>query len=198
MALRNILEVADEAREAKQAVADGNVLVDGRPCRDHRRGLGFMDVVSFPEAEQHYRVLFDPYGRFGLFEVSEDEAETKLARIEDKSPVTGGQTQLNLHDGRNVLVEDDAYSTGDVLRISLPDQEIADHYPRDEGAPVYVTGGTHIGQTATLQGHRTVRASAPNLIHLENVTEFQTIEDYVFVIGEDEPTIELPEVGVDA
>lgn len=154
-----------------------------------------MDVVSFPEADEHYRVLFDPYGRFGLFEVSPDEAETKLARIEDKSHVTGGQIQLNLHDGRNVLVDSDEYSTGDVLRISLPDQEIADHYPRDEGAPVYVTGGTHIGQTATLQGHRTVRASAPNLIRLENETEFQTIEDYVFVIGEDEPTIELPEVG---
>lgn len=195
--MRNLLEVVDEAREAKQAVADGRVHVDGRPCRDHRRGLGFMDAVSLPDADLHYRVLFDQHGRFALLEIDEDEASSKLVRIQDKHTLEGDRRQLNLHDGRNVVVKEDDYATGDVIRITLPDQEIADHFPREAGAPVYVTGGTHIGQIATIDDLTTVRSSAPNLVQLEAETEFQTVEDYVFVVGEDEPTIDIPEGDVD-
>jgi small subunit ribosomal protein S4e len=152
-----------------------------------------MDVVSIPDAEDHYRVLYDQHGRIALLAIDEDEANSKLARIEDKTQVPGGNTQLNLHDGRNVVVKEDTYSTGDVIRITLPDQDIADHFPLDDGAPVYVTGGTHIGQAAEVTGHRVVRSSAPNLVSLENEESFQTIEEYVFVVGADEPEIEIPE-----
>jgi small subunit ribosomal protein S4e len=193
-AVRNLLEVADEAREAKQAVSDGRVLVDGTPCRDHRRALGFMDVVSIPDAEEHYRVLYDQHGRIALLAISEDDAESKLVRIEDKTVVEGGRTQLNLHDGRNVIVKEDDYATGDVIRITLPDQAIAEHFPREAGNPAYVTGGTHIGEIATVRDHTIVRSSSPNLITLEAETEFDTVEDYVFVLGEDEPAIDIPEV----
>jgi small subunit ribosomal protein S4e len=196
-ALRNLLGVADSAREAKQAIADGRVLVDGRVCRDHRRGLGFMDAVSMPKADQHYRVLYDTHGRIALMEISEDEARWKLVRIDDKTHVRGGETQLNMHDGRNILVKEDDYSTEDVLRIKLPDQTIGEHYEFETGSPVYVTGGTHIGQLATLSDKKVVRSSAPNLIELENETTFQTIEDYVFVVGEDEPTLQIPGVTHD-
>lgn len=197
-AIRDLLGKANSSREAKQAISNGRVLVDNRECRDHRRGLGFMDAVSMPGADDYYRVLYDTIGRIALMEITEDEAEWKLVRIEDKSHVPGGRTQLNMHDGRNILVKEDDYSTGDVLRIKLPDQEIGEHFTFEKDAPVYVTGGTHIGQLATISEIKTVRSSAPNLIQLENETEFQTIQDYVFVVGEDEPTLQIPGVTVDA
>lgn len=193
-AVRNLLEIADEAREAKQAVSNGRVLVDGEPCRDHRRALGFMDVVSIPDAETRYRVLYDQHGRIALLDIPEDEAGSKLVRIEDKTIVEGGRTQLNLHDGRNLVVKEDDYATGDVIRITLPDQDIADHFPREEGNPAYVTGGTHIGEIATVRETTVVRSSAPNLVTLENGDAFDTIEEFVFVLGDDEPAIDIPEV----
>ena len=39
-----------------------------------------------------------------------------------------------------------------------------------------------------------VRSSSPNLVTLEGERTFQTVEDYVFVLGEDEPAIDIPEV----
>lgn len=194
VAVRDLLEAADTAAEAKQAVKDGRIHVDGAAVRDERRGLGFMDSVTIPDAAEAYRVLYDPRGRMALLEVTEQEAGFKLVRIEDKNTLKGGRTQLNLHDGRNLTVKEDDYATGDVLRISLPDQEIADHFPLEPGSPAYVTGGQHVGEIAEIQDTRTVRSSAPNTVTLEHEYTFESVEEYVFVVGEDEPTIDIPEV----
>lgn len=196
VAVRDLLELADTAREAKQAISAGRIHVDGRPCRDVRRGVGFMDVVSVPETEEQYRTLYDTHGRIAFLDIPDQELGSKLVRIEDKSTVQKGRIQLNLHDGRNLVVKEDEYSTGDVLRISIPDQKIVDHFRFEAGVPAYVIGGTHIGQIATITEKQIVRSSAPNLVKMENEEAFQTVEEYVFVIGEDEPTIDLPEVEI--
>lgn len=196
VAVRDLLGIADTAAEAKQAIKDGRIHVDGRPCRDERRGLGFMDAVTIPESAQAYRVLYDTHGRIAMLEIGEQDAKFKLVRLEDKVTLGENRTQLSFHDGRTLIVKEDTYNTGDVLRLSLPDQEIADHFPYEEGVPAYVMGGAHVGQIATVQEKKVVKSSAPNLIRMENEDTFQTIEDYVFVVGEDEPTIDLPEVEI--
>ncbi len=157
-----------------------------------------MDIVSAPGMELHTRVLYDTHGRIALHEIPEEEATTKLVRIEDKTTVKKGRRQLNLHDGRNIVVKEDEYNTGDVLRLKLPEQGIADHFPFQEGAPVYVTGGTHIGQVARIVEHKIIKSSAPNLVRLEGQDSFQTVPSYAFVVGKDEPAIAIPEVETHA
>ncbi len=196
VAVRDLLEIADTAAEAKQAISKGRIHVDGRPCRDERRGLGFMDAVTIPDSAIAYRVLYDTHGRIALLEISEQDAKFKLVRLEDKTTIGKNRTQLSFHDGRTLVVKEDTYDTGDVLRVSLPDQEIADHFPFRSGAPAYVTGGAHVGEIATIDEKKIVQSSAPNLVRMEDEETFQTIEDYVFVVGEDEPTIDLPEVEI--
>lgn len=194
VALRDVLKIATRSREVNAMIGHGDVLIDGRPCRDPRRGLGFMDLLSFPTLDEHYRVLYDTHGRIILLEAGADEAGWKLARIESKTIIKRGRTQLNLHDGRNVVVKEDEYSTGDVLKLKLPEQEIIDHYPFTEGAPAYVTGGTHIGQVAKINNEKVVKSSAPNLVELGGEASFETIRPYVFVVGSETPTLTLPEV----
>ncbi len=197
VAIRDVLKLATRSREVNAMISGGGVLVDGAPCRDARRGLGFMDVLSFPEDGTHYRVLYDTHGRIILVPVPDDQATWKLARIEDKRLVKKGRTQLNLHDGRNIVVKEDTYSTGDVLKLKLPSQEIADHYPFEAGAPAYVTGGTHIGEIADIQEEKVVPSGAPNLVALGAEETFETVRPYVFVVGSDAVEITLPEVTID-
>ena len=45
---------------------------------------------------------------------------------------------------------------------------------------VYLTGGSHIGETAVLQNQDIKRSSKPNETMFE---DFGTITDYVFIIG---------------
>lgn len=196
VAVRDLLAIADTAAEAKQAISDGQILVDATPCREPRHGLGFMDAVTVPATGTHYRVLYDTHGRIALLEIPEADADSKLVRIEDKTTIKKGRTQLNLHDGRNLVVKEDTYGTGDVLRISLPDQKILDHFPFETGVPAYVIGGAHIGQISTIQDTQVVPSSAPNLVKMDAEEPFQTIEAYAFVVGDDEPTLDLPEVEI--
>ena len=71
------------------------------------------------------------------------------------------------------------YKTGDSLVISLPDQKISSHIEMKKGAKAYLTGGSHIGETAVIKDQDIKRSSKPNETIFE---EFGTITDYVFII----------------
>lgn len=191
--LRDGLGLADTARESRRILSLEHVAVDGRTVRDIKFPVGLQDIISLQQAGTAYRVLLDVKGRLALVEVPDAAAGWKLCRIEGKTTVKGGRTQLNLHDGRNLLVKEDTYTTGDVLKLKLPDQDIAAHYPFKEGAPALVTGGAHVGELVTVRGRTVVRGSGPNLVQLEGADEFETIEDYVFIVGDSEPEIQIPE-----
>ena len=105
--VRDILKVADNAREAKIIINNGDILVDGRARKDYKYPVGFMDVIEIPKSEKVYRVLPDHKGRLVLHSISKKNAEFKLCMITDKTTIKGGKTQLNLHDGRNSIVDKD-------------------------------------------------------------------------------------------
>jgi len=120
-----------------------------------------------------------------------DDAEWKVCRIEGKSTIKGGKTQLNLHDGRNILVDDaDEFSTGDSLKIQLPDQEILSHLPFEEGSQAYLIGGSHVATIAHIKEHIVKRSTMPNEVLFD---EFGTIARHVFIVGDDTP---LPKAEV--
>ena len=195
--VRDILGVADNARESKRLINTGNLLVDGRAKKDYKFPVGFMDILCIPRIEENYRILLDTKGRLTLHPVSAEDAEYKLAKIMNKSQVKGGKTQLHLHDGRNVLVDEDEYSTYDVISLSIPEQEIKDTYKFEEGATILVTGGKHTGEIGKIQEIIVDESSKPNTVLIEkaNNDTFLTLKDYAFVIGRDEPVIDLLEVN---
>ena len=55
----------------------------------------------------------------GLIFYEKIDAKWKLHRIENKTIVKGKKVQLNLHDGRNIIVGKDEYKSGDVLKITF-------------------------------------------------------------------------------
>ena len=195
--IRDILGLADNSREAKRLINTGNVLIDGRAKKDYKFPVGFMDILSIPKTGEHYRILLDTKGRLTLHPISAEDAEYKLAKIVNKSTVKGGKTQLNLHDGRNVIVEEDEYSGYDVVCLSVPEQEIKENFTFEEGVVVLVTGGKHTGELGKIQEVIVDQSSKANTVIIEkaNKDTFLTLKDYAFVIGKDEPAIDLLEVN---
>jgi small subunit ribosomal protein S4e len=191
--VRDILQVADNAREARIIINNGEVLVDGRIRKDYKFPVGFMDVIQLPKSGKTYRVLPDERGRLILHPIVKENTEFKLCRIEDKTTIKGAKTQLNLHDGRNYLAEGD-YKAGDVVVLQVPEQEIKDHLIFESGAIGLVTGGKHIGEKGKVKDINISRSSMPNtvLIETDDGNTFQTLKEYVFVLGKDKPLISLP------
>ncbi|HEV8361180.1 MAG TPA: 30S ribosomal protein S4e [Candidatus Thermoplasmatota archaeon] len=199
LVLRDYLKVCDTAREARAILNSRTVMVDQRVVTDPKRSLGLMDVLTIGKLDQSWRVLLDTNGRLALAEMNKANAGWKLCRIEDKTTIHGGATQLNLHDGRNIVAKEAPYKTGDVLKVKLPEQKVMEHYPMNEGSQAFITGGSHVGENAAISKIEVTRDPRANLVHLKaGELEFLTIKPYVFVVGKDKAEIRLPEERITA
>ena len=192
--IRDYLSLCDTYREVKRVISSGDILVDGSIRKNHKFPCGLMDVISIPKLKKDYRFLFDKNGKLTLVPISSKDAEWKLQRIENKTIAKGKQIQLNLHDGRNILVKKDEYKTGDVLKISFKDNKISDVFKYEKGTISMIIGGSHIGEMANIQDIRIVPSATPNLAKMKGDTEFSTLTHYIFPIGKTKPIISLPEV----
>ena len=137
-------------------------------------------------------MLLDHKGRLKPVRIEAPEAKFKLVRIEDKTTVKGGKTQLNLHDGRNILIPKNRYRTGDVLKIEVPSQKIISDIPLVKGNLAIIINGAHVGEISPVSKLEVTRDPKPNLVKMSD--GFSTIKDYVFVVGTKEPVITIPEV----
>lgn len=195
--VRDTLKLADNSREAKRILNEGNVVVNGKVRKDHKFPVGIFDILAVPRIKANYMVLLDKKGKLSLAEIDEAAAEKKLCRVNGKRMVKEGAIQLNLHDGRNILPgkRDTEINTHDSLLISIPENEILQHFAYKEGSKVVVIGGKHSAQTGEIEEIRVVQSSQPNVVRIKPIAgegkgSFDSRENSVFVVGEE--TIEVP------
>ncbi|MCD6455915.1 MAG: 30S ribosomal protein S4e, partial [Methanophagales archaeon] len=134
--VRDVLKLADNSREAKRVLNEGNIVVNGRVRKDHKFPVGVFDVLSIPVLKTNYIALLDEKGKLSLVKMTKEEASRKLCRVNDKRMLKEGTIQLNLHDGRNILPGEklgEQIKTHDSLLISLPDNKILQHFAYKEG-----------------------------------------------------------------
>ncbi len=182
------------------------MLVDGVVQREELFPTGLMDVISIHDVEKWFRVLPSKKG-LTLHSISRDEAGFKLCRVENKTISKGGNVQLNLHDGRNLIIrvkdpnrhEEDVFKTLDTVKISLPSQEVQGHMKLTEGAPALIVDGKNIGRHGKIIAieHREGQKRKNALVTIDDSrgSRFQTTIEYVFVVGDTQPHISLPEVA---
>ena len=81
-------------KEVKQILKQKDVVVNGRPCRDPKMGIGIFDVIALPRVGKYYRMLRDLKGRHKTVEIDADAAQMRLTKIQNKTTITGGKVQL--------------------------------------------------------------------------------------------------------
>ncbi|MGA2523939.1 MAG: 30S ribosomal protein S4e [Candidatus Bathyarchaeia archaeon] len=205
LVLRDILGVAQTRKEAKMILSEGKVLVDGTIRRKDDFPVGLMDVISMPQADKYYRVMPSHKGLV-LNPISKEEANFKLIRVEDKTTVKNG-VQIAFHDGSNMLVKvadikkpiEVAYETFDILKVTYPDKQVVSTLKTKEGNLAIITGGKNIGKQGKIveieKTEAKKRRQALVVIEDANGVRYQTILDFIFSIGENEPLIGLTEVN---
>jgi small subunit ribosomal protein S4e len=199
--VRDLLEIVDNYREAKKLIGQGYFKVDRKNVTNERYPVGLMDVVSIDKINTHYRVIPDSHYGLVLHKIPEEESAIKLCRINKKTTVKGGNIQLNLHDGRNILIlvndpqnpEEDIYKCMDVLKISLPDQEVLKKLEFKENNIALIMDGKNIGKLGKIEKIEKRFGPNSNLVSIEKEGTFtETLYDYTFILGEDQPEIDLP------
>ena len=194
--VRDYLKLCDTLKEAKQIISSGDILVDDFIRKNYKFPCGFMDVISIPKLKKYFRIFYDKSGKLVLTPINSNETEWKLCRIEGKKILKGKKIQLNLHDGKNIIIKKDEYKTGDVLKIQFKDKKISDNYKFQKGNISIITGGSHIGEIANIQDLILISSSKSNIAKMKGKNEFSTHQEYVFPIGKDKPVLSIPEVKI--
>jgi small subunit ribosomal protein S4e len=196
--LRDQLKVATSIKEVKAIVSQGKVLVDGRIRKDYRYPIGVMDVIAIPSASLYFRAMPHPTDYITLVKITSEDATYKLVKVANKTTLTGKMIQLNLDDGRNILVNEEkakSIRTRDTLKIELPSQNVIGHLEMKEGAYGIITGGKNVGAHGKISSIKKAqyKVDAYSLVTVENQAgyKYETNLKNVMVIGEEKPEIRL-------
>lgn len=183
--LRDILKNAETMKEARQILHNGAVKIDGKVVKDHRFPVGLMDIIEV--GNEIYRVVSEKKG-LALKKIEKKEL-FKLARIENKLHVKGKKLQLNLHDGKNILVDKDEYKTGDVLVLDM-EKRIKQVLKFDKNAVAMIIQGKNAGQVVTIKKIVVTKSPHPNIVVVDlNGSDVPVPKGYVFIVGGDKPII---------
>ena len=161
-----------------------------------------MDVLQIEGAEQIFRILPKPNRGLTPTPISSKEAGFKLCKIIGKRNIEGGKLQLNLHDGRTIIVSSQSprqkteteFAPGGAMQIGLPKQNMMGMVPFQTGALGLVIDGRNQGifgkiTTITLGTH-----ARPKIVKIETATEaFDTPAEYVIPVGTQSSLVGLGE-----
>jgi len=192
--LRDHMRLALNMKEVKQILGQNDVIINGRPCRDPKMGIGIFDIIALPKIGKHYRILRDKNGRHVSIEIDAEAAKSRLCKITGKTIIAGGKVQLNMRDGANLLA-DNTYKPGDSIVLSLEPEnrfKIIDHFPFAVGNMAMIIGGRHSGKVARIADIVKIPGSVPNKIILEDEAtkaRFDTIAPYIYMVGRQSPAI---------
>ena len=186
IAMRDILKIARTRKETRDIMLNKEVLVDGVKRKNHKFMIGLMDVISFPQLNKNYRVSIDQKGRLALIEIDEKEAKLKITKIIGKTCINK-KIQLNLNDGKNVLIDKNGYQVNESVVLELPSQKIIEHLKFEKKATILLTGGRHMGTIGTVEnidGNKLVFKNEKNEI-------FETLKSHAYIIGKEKSALKI-------
>jgi len=194
--LRNRLKYALTGREAMLILKDRNVLVDGKVRTDIKFPAGFMDVISIPKVNEHYRLLFDVKGRYAVHSIKADESKFKLGKVVKQSVGDKGVPYIVTHDGRTIRYPDPNIKVGDSVKINFETGNIDNFINFEVGVQVIITNGRNMGRVGVVTS-RDRHPGSFDVVHVKDSVghQFATRLSNTFVIGAGagaKPLVTLP------
>lgn len=201
--IREMLGYAKTLSEVKKILIKKSIKIDGKIQTSYKSSLGPMDILEITKTDEYFRLT--PYRgkrRFKLHPISKDDAHLKLQKIKRKQTIKKSLIQLTFHDGRNYLMNPDEdqkfpiseLAVKDSVMFNLEDKTIADHYPFGEGNTAIIMGGHNVGIVGKIQTIETQSGRKTRTVTLEtDEGEIKTTDQHLFVIGREEPVIEIPQ-----
>ena len=189
--IHNVLKMTEKSSESRQLVKRREFLVDGKVRTDSGYPIGMMDVVSVPLISKNYRLVPSSKG-LTVIEIPDKESGQKLCKITGKKILRGKKVQINLHDGKNLLVGKDIFNTGDSVMLEIPGLKILSHIKLEKGSLALITKGKNSGKFAKVKEVIITKSREPNKVICEiDGKDYAIIKDFIFVVGKDKPQITL-------
>tara|TARA_Y100000310_G_scaffold310852_1_gene356555 strand:+ start:9221 stop:9928 length:708 start_codon:yes stop_codon:yes gene_type:complete len=184
--MKVMIKKAKTTKEVKKILYNSNILVDGTRVKEVKFLLGLMDTVSLVEAKKYYRIILNEKGQLDAIEITEKESTIKPCQLTGKTNLKKGKIQLHCSDGRNITIDKDTYKVQDSVLISLPKQEIKEHFSFDKNSFVFFVNGKYVGKTAIIDDIK-----EDKIICKINNERIETLKKFAFIIGKEKSAITL-------
>lgn len=189
--MREILGYGETARDVKNILNNKAILIDGIRRKDPKFIVGLFDSLTVEDKNESFRIILDDKSKISAIKINKEEANVKPCKITGKK-ILSGKFQINLYDGKNILVDSGNYGTykvGDSLMIGLPKQEIKAHLALEKKKTIYLVGGKNLGETGVVENIKGdnifYRAKSGDIV--------ETLKKYAFVVGEEKSAVKLHE-----
>jgi len=182
--LKEYIKVANSQREVRYLLNNKQVMVDNKETTEPKTIVGFMDVVSIPKLNKSYRFMLNQKRKLLVVEIPQSESDKKICKVVGKT-LFKGKIQLNLYDGRNILLDKDGYKVGDSVLISLPKVKIIEHFKLEKKAYIMLTSGSHIGQRGTIESIENRKITYKR----KTGEVFETDAKHMFIIGKEKEAL---------
>ena len=178
--IKDLLNHAETTKQTKKILTNKGILIDKKARKDHRYPVGLMDTIEIPKTKEFFRLILNQKGKFSIIPIKKEETEIKPCKIIGKTILKKKKIQLNLFDGKNLLVDKDDYKVGDTIILNLSNKKIISQLKLEKNAKVYLTGGSHVGKIATIIEEKDSKTVTLNY----DKQNIKTSKNYVFVIGD--------------
>lgn len=184
--IKDILGYGKVTREVKKILNNKEILIDKKVRTDRRFPVGLMDTIEIPKTNEYFRLLLNKKSKFVLLPIKKEESNTKPCRIINKTLLKNKRIQLNLYDGKNIIVNKDNYKVGDTILLDLEKNTIKGSIKLEKGSLIYLTAGKHIGFVGTIKEVHSSNSLYPDKIVFESKDhKYETLKKYAFVINKE-------------
>jgi len=181
--LRDMLKLVRNAKEAKKVLQEGNVLVDNRIIKDMKFSIGLFDRIYIKKIDASFSMYLTKKGKLVVERIDKGRLYTKPSKIINKRVLKRNKMQINLWDGRNFLVSDKKFSTGDSIIIDLKNKKIKDCLKLCDGAYVLIMGGRHKGSSGKVTK---VIEEKKEVEILVDKNTFRVSKENIFIVDKNE------------
>ncbi len=199
LVVRETLGLANTAKESKVIVAHDKVKVDHTIRRDHKFPVGPMDIIEIEGVDRVFRIIPQLGGAVSLSQIQKTETAFKICKIVGKRTSPGGNVQISLHDGRNIVLQprafqkdEEEYEVGGSLQLVVPTQKIMKYIPFRKGSIGLVTDGKNQGIYGRIVSITEGSNARPKMAKIESKDQiFETPAHHVMPVGVDSPLVGL-------
>ena len=189
--LRDTIKKVKTLREAKSSIYGGKIKVDGIIQKSLHHSIGLMDVVELEGTTDVYRLIPKNGHILEPLKINANEKSKKLVKVNSKTTIKGGKTQLGFHDGRTIITDVDT-NVDDTCLLQIPEQKILDVIKFEKNSQVIVTRGINAGRIGIINELKQGTFTLPKRINL--LIDDKTIEipaNITMVVGKEKPLIQI-------
>lgn len=178
--LRDILKEIKTRKEIKKVLQEGMILIDNRVIKDEKFNVGLFDRIHIKKLEKTFTVHLTKKGKLKILEISKEKANKKPCKIIGKKILKRNKIQINLHDGKNFIVDKKDIRVGDSAILDIKANKIISYLKLGRGASIFIVGGRHIGESGKISD---IDEKVSILIDNKN---FKISKENIFVVDEQE------------